>query len=72
MPAVIGRAGCSVDLSGAIEGGVERLADQLEQQLLGAGYGLGARPLEDFASEGGQEASPVTRSFLDKLRDLFE
>jgi len=28
--------------------------------------------LEEFAGEAGEEVSPVTRSFLDKLRDLFE
>jgi molecular chaperone DnaJ len=28
--------------------------------------------LESFAAEGGGEASPATRSFLDKLRDLWE
>ena len=28
--------------------------------------------LEEFAAEAGEEVSPVTRGFLDKLRDLFE
>jgi molecular chaperone DnaJ len=28
--------------------------------------------LAEFAEEGGAEVSPVTKSFLDKLRDLFE
>jgi molecular chaperone DnaJ len=28
--------------------------------------------LEEFAEEGGNEVSPVTRGFLDKLRDLFD
>ena len=28
--------------------------------------------LEEFAEEGGTEVSPVRKSFLDKLRDLFE
>lgn len=28
--------------------------------------------LEEFANESGEEVSPVTRGFLDKLRDLFE
>jgi molecular chaperone DnaJ len=28
--------------------------------------------LEEFAREGGTEVSPVTRGFLDKLRELFE
>ncbi len=28
--------------------------------------------LEEFAAEGGEEVSPVTRGFIDKLRDLFE
>jgi len=28
--------------------------------------------LEEFAAEGGEEVSPVTRGFLEKLRDLFE
>jgi molecular chaperone DnaJ len=28
--------------------------------------------LTEFAQEGGDEVSPVTKSFLDKLRDLFE
>ena len=28
--------------------------------------------LEEFAAESGDEVSPVTRSFLDKLRELFE
>ena len=28
--------------------------------------------LGEFAAEGGNEVSPVTKSFLDKLRDLFE
>jgi molecular chaperone DnaJ len=28
--------------------------------------------LQEFAEEGGDEVSPVTRSFLDKLRELFE
>jgi molecular chaperone DnaJ len=27
--------------------------------------------LEEFAEESGTEISPVTRGFLDKLRDLF-
>ena len=28
--------------------------------------------LQEFAKEGGDEVSPVTKSFLDKLRELFE
>ena len=28
--------------------------------------------LEGFAAEGGGEVSPATKSFLDKLRDLWE
>jgi molecular chaperone DnaJ len=28
--------------------------------------------LQEFADEGGEEVSPVTRGFLDKLKDLFE
>jgi molecular chaperone DnaJ len=28
--------------------------------------------VEEFAAEGGEEVSPVTRGFLEKLRDLFE
>jgi molecular chaperone DnaJ len=28
--------------------------------------------LEEFAAEAGEDVSPVTRGFLDKLRDLFE
>jgi molecular chaperone DnaJ len=28
--------------------------------------------LEEFAAESGEEVSPVTRSFLEKLKDLFE
>ena len=28
--------------------------------------------LEEFAEESGSEVSPVTRGFLDKLRDLFD
>ena len=28
--------------------------------------------LTEFAEEGGDEVSPVTKSFMDKLRDLFE
>jgi molecular chaperone DnaJ len=28
--------------------------------------------IEEFAAEAGEEVSPVTRGFLDKLRDLFE
>jgi len=28
--------------------------------------------VEEFAGEGGEEVSPVTRGFLEKLRDLFE
>lgn len=28
--------------------------------------------IEEFAAEGGEEVSPVTRGFLEKLRDLFE
>ncbi len=28
--------------------------------------------LEDFAEEGGIEVSPKTKSFVDKLRDLFD
>ena len=28
--------------------------------------------LEEFAAESGDEVSPVTRGFLEKLRDLFE
>jgi molecular chaperone DnaJ len=28
--------------------------------------------LEKFAAEGGTEVSPVTKSFLEKLRDLFD
>jgi molecular chaperone DnaJ len=28
--------------------------------------------LQEFAEEGGNEVSPVTKSFLDKLRELFE
>jgi molecular chaperone DnaJ len=28
--------------------------------------------LEEFAREGGEEISPVTKGFLEKLRDLFD
>ena len=28
--------------------------------------------VEEFAEEGGEDVSPVTRGFLEKLRDLFE
>ena len=28
--------------------------------------------LEEFARESGAEASPVTRGFLEKLKDFFE
>ena len=30
------------------------------------------RLLEEFAAEGGHDVSPVTKSFLDKLRDIFD
>ena len=28
--------------------------------------------LEEFADESGEEVSPVTKGFMDKLRDFFE
>jgi molecular chaperone DnaJ len=49
--------------------------DQLVRIFVEVPTSLGERQrelLEEFAKESGTEASPVTRGFLEKLRDLFD
>jgi molecular chaperone DnaJ len=41
---------------------------EVPTRLTGKQRGL----LEEFAQETGTETSPVTKGFLDKLRDLFD
>ena len=55
--------------------GTTARGDQLVRLFVEVPTQLTARQrelLEKFAAEGGTEVSPVTKGFLDKLRDLFD